>query len=130
MHHGVSLCRKERIECLLEYCECGEECTNRAIQQYELPYEVSVGPSPKGGLGVFANRDVEEGELVGEYVGEVLTNEEYDRRRREEYRDDSLCFAVLVDDNEVVDATRKGNEFRFLNHSCDPNVVLLRWKGT
>lgn len=31
-------------------------------------------------------------------------------------------------DAEVVDAGLMGNESRFVNHSCDPNVEVVRWK--
>ena len=31
------------------------------------------------------------------------------------------CYFFRLDENHIVDATVKGNESRFINHSCDPN---------
>ncbi len=57
-----------------------------------------------------------------EYVGEVVDAfdfykrvEKYEKRKTEHH-----YFMVLQAD-EFIDATRKGNVTRFINHSCDPN---------
>jgi hypothetical protein len=36
-------------------------------------------------------------------------------------------YFLNVNSNEVIDATQRGNESRFLNHSCDPNAESQKW---
>ncbi|KAI0224877.1 histone methyltransferase set1 [Massospora cicadina] len=72
--------------------------------------------------GLFAREPIKKGELVIEYVGELIRSDLADVR---EYR----CFArgidasylFRIDEDYVVDATDAGNIARFINHSCQPN---------
>ncbi|RUS27960.1 hypothetical protein BC938DRAFT_482518, partial [Jimgerdemannia flammicorona] len=41
---------------------------------------VGVSTIPQAGWGLFATEDVARGELVGEYVGEIITDGEVERR--------------------------------------------------
>ena len=56
--------------------------------------------------------------FVMEYVGEVLDYEEFVRRTLRSR--DHFYFMALSGD-EILDASRKGNVSRFINHSCEPN---------
>ena len=67
------------------------------------------------GWGVMATRDIEEGELVVEYVGEVIDRESWEARKEALGRFEHMYFMALNAD-EIVDATRKGNIARFINH--------------
>lgn len=63
-----------------------------------------------------------------EYVGEVLNTEQFEQRV-EEYSNDKnrhYYFMALKSD-AIIDATRKGNVSRFINHSCDPNAETQKW---
>ncbi len=72
------------------------------------------------GFGVFADRDLEEGEVVGEYAGFVSISESVaDRTYCYEYP--ALHYAG-EETSLVVDAARTGNETRFINHAL-PEVV-------
>ncbi|CAN0183929.1 unnamed protein product, partial [Hapterophycus canaliculatus] len=79
------------------------------------------------GLGVFTTQAIGAHELVAEYVGERVKLAEA-RKRFARYRQASIPqdFMVRVGKDPVfLDATRKGNMMRFLNHSCDPNLYML-----
>lgn len=37
-------------------------------------------------------------------------------------------YALAYDDDEVIDAGLKGNEGRFINHSCAPNIEVRKYQ--
>lgn len=57
-----------------------------------------------------------------EYVGELLDYKEF-LRRTKQYAKRGLQhhYFMALNSNELIDATLKGSNSRFLNHSCDPN---------
>nr|WAB05089.1 histone-lysine N-methyltransferase trithorax [Colaphellus bowringi] len=84
-------------------------------------YSVGVYRSLIHGRGLFCLRDIEAGEMVIEYAGEVIRSILTDKREKYYNSKGIGCYMFRVDDNFVVDATMKGNAARFINHSCDPN---------
>lgn len=84
-------------------------------------WSVGVYRSKIHGKGLFCLRDIESGEMVIEYAGEVIRSILTDKREKFYNSKGIGCYMFRVDDNFVVDATMKGNAARFINHSCDPN---------
>ncbi|KAM4702961.1 LOW QUALITY PROTEIN: histone-lysine N-methyltransferase 2A [Rhinophrynus dorsalis] len=82
---------------------------------------VGVYRSPIHGRGLFCRRNIDAGEMVIEYSGNVIRSTLTDKR--EKYYDGKGigCYMFRIDDSEVVDATMHGNAARFINHSCEPN---------
>ncbi|XP_058050480.1 histone-lysine N-methyltransferase 2A isoform X3 [Ahaetulla prasina] len=82
---------------------------------------VGVYRSPIHGRGLFCKRNIDAGEMVIEYAGNVIRSILTDKR--EKYYDSKGigCYMFRIDDSEVVDATMHGNAARFINHSCEPN---------
>ncbi|KAI5699736.1 hypothetical protein M8J76_013503 [Diaphorina citri] len=73
------------------------------------------------GRGLFCLCDIDGGEMVIEYTGEVIRASVSDKREKQ-YMDKGIgCYMFKIDDRFVIDATMKGNAARFINHSCDPN---------
>ncbi|XP_041982992.1 histone-lysine N-methyltransferase trithorax isoform X2 [Aricia agestis] len=101
------------------------------FRQLKETAKVSVGVyrSHIHGRGLFCKRDIEEGDMVIEYAGEVIRAALADLREKLYEagggggggRRGGGCYMFRIDDNLVVDATLKGNAARFINHSCDPN---------
>lgn len=81
----------------------------------ENPKKVCVGASKIHRQGLFALEHFSQGDIVIEYVGEVIDNKEADRREKCYMMDD--CYLFRLDKNRIIDATYRGNMARFLNHS-------------
>jgi SET domain-containing protein len=77
------------------------------------------------GRGVYASRDIVEGERIIEYTGRRISNAEADALTDDESMKRHHTFLFAIDDEVVIDATRDGNEARYINHSCDPNCESL-----
>ena len=81
------------------------------------------------GRGAFATRIIPKGTRIVEYIGERISHEEADRRyesaaARRRRRHHTMLFAVSA--NACIDATRRGNEARYINHSCAPNCEAIQ----
>ena len=80
-----------------------------------------VRRSPIHGSGVFAKRKIPAGTRILEYVGEVIDSDEADRRHPVNPEDPFHTFFFAVADGKVIDGGVRGNEGRYINHSCEPN---------
>jgi SET domain-containing protein len=83
---------------------------------------IQVRRSGVHGKVVFALRDIPEGETILEYVGEIITWKEADRRHPANPEDPNHTFYFSIrDGKKVIDAAVGGNASRWINHSCNPN---------
>ena len=76
------------------------------------------------GRGVFALRRIPKGTRIIEYKGKLITDKEADRRysRVHEHSPHTMLFSL--EGGWVIDATRRGNSARWINHSCAPNCEI------
>jgi hypothetical protein len=88
-----------------------------------------VRHSPVHGYGCFARRDIPKGTRMIEYFGERISHKEADRRYEGADVNDNHTFLFIADSRTVIDATRGGNESRFINHHCDGNCESDTHKG-
>jgi SET domain-containing protein len=66
---------------------------------------------------------------VAEYVGEVVGLRMADKREAEYLSNKRLqykgaCYLFRIDDENIIDATRKGGIARFVNHSCSVSSLF------
>lgn len=113
------------------YIECGHDCSlgrycgNKRFQLREYA-ECSVIVTSHKGFGLQADTEIEAGDFIIEYVGEVLNKTQCSQRVKE-YSTMNDSYFMQLDSKNVIDATKKGNNARFINHSCDPNSRAEKW---
>ena len=85
------------------------------------------------GWGLYAEEKIVVGDMIIEYVGEKV------RTRVAECREVMYIkqgigssYLFRIDDDMVIDATKKGGIARFINHSCMPNCTakIIKVEGT
>ncbi|KAJ7216625.1 hypothetical protein GGX14DRAFT_359065 [Mycena pura] len=80
--------------------------------------------SPIHDWGLYAMERISRGEMVIEYVGEIIRAQVAEKREKlYERQGIGSSYLFRIDEDLVVDATKKGNLGRLINHSCDPNCT-------
>eukprot|EP00252_Welwitschia_mirabilis_P023897 TRINITY_DN6884_c0_g1_i2.p1 TRINITY_DN6884_c0_g1~~TRINITY_DN6884_c0_g1_i2.p1 ORF type:complete len:1259 (+),score=261.81 TRINITY_DN6884_c0_g1_i2:407-3778(+) len=79
-------------------------------------------------LGLYTAEFISKGQMVVEYVGEIVGLRVADKREayyhsRGKMQQEGACYFFRIDNESIIDATRKGGIARFVNHSCSPNCV-------
>jgi histone-lysine N-methyltransferase SETD1 len=85
------------------------------------------------GWGLYAEENISMGDMIIEYVGEKVRQRVADMREVM-YTKQGIGSSYLfrIDDDMVIDATKKGGIARFINHSCMPNCTakIIKVDGT
>ncbi|KAG7844208.1 hypothetical protein KL941_004157 [Ogataea angusta] len=120
--------RLTNIECVDGQCSgCGDKCQNQRFQNNEIA-PVSIFKAEHKGYGMRADKDISPHTFIVEYKGEIVDNELY-KERKEQYSNEGIkhFYFMMIQDNEIIDATKKASVGRFCNHSCDPNAYVEKW---
>lgn len=91
-----------------------------ATQQTDQPWHL-VKQSSLHGTGVFAARDVPAGTQIMEYRGKRITPEEADTLHPVNPDDPFHTFFFSLSSGMIIDGGQRGNDARWINHSCSPN---------
>lgn len=115
------------IECDPDLCPAKDNCQNQNFHRgKQFSFQIKITESK--GWGLFAKEDIPHGIFIIEYMGEVIDNVEFDQRfNRAKANKEKNHFFVKLEQNMYIDAAVYGNESRFINHSCDPNVAPNKW---
>lgn len=80
---------------------------------YTMKNENVKTKKSQSGLGLFALRDFKKGEMIVEYTGEKITEEEANRRGGK--------YLFELNSEWTIDGKGRENLARYINHSCKPN---------
>lgn len=113
--------------CVCVYVSQQDKCNNQNFRRGEQ-YSFIVKMTESKGWGLFAREDIARGKFVIEYIGEVIDKIEFNHRfsRAKDDKRSNYYFLTLGQ-NLYIDAYNYSNEARFINHSCNPNVVPEKW---
>ncbi|OKL62954.1 hypothetical protein UA08_01973 [Talaromyces atroroseus] len=121
-------------ECDSSNCRIGPNCGNRSFEELKQRSKaggkynigVEVIKTADRGYGVRSNRTFEPNQVIVEYTGEIITQNECEKRMRTVYKNNECYYLMYFDQNMIIDATR-GSIARFVNHSCAPNCRMEKW---
>ncbi|XP_060607678.1 uncharacterized protein LOC132759835 [Ruditapes philippinarum] len=114
-------------ECSPDLCPCGDQCSNQGIQKHQFAQGLQKFLTKDRGFGVRTTKSIKSGDLITEYLGEVVSEQEFRRRMTEEYSQECHHYCLNLDSGTVIDGYRMGNIARFVNHSCEPNCEMQKW---
>ena len=108
-------------------CDCGPSCGNRAMSQRQFAKCRPAREHGKG-WGLVTVNGVTKGDMIQEYVGEIIDEKTKESRLMAWSRDhpnDPNFYVMHLEPGWYIDAREVANQARFINHSCDPNCKLV-----
>ncbi|CAZ85029.1 unnamed protein product [Tuber melanosporum] len=83
--------------------------------------------------GLYAMENISAGDMIIEYVGEIIRQQVADMREKKYLKSGiGSSYLFRIDDTTVIDATKAGGIARFINHSCTPNCTakIIKVEGS
>lgn len=137
------------VECSTQNCKVGVQCSNRDIQVGAYP-PVEVFQTLTRGCGLRIVSVVTKGTKLIEYIGEYMKMKAFKQQqdvtapiyaietgtlsligltaqRLSVLMTYVYCLGAITGTGFVIDATRYGNQARFINHACYPNSRAEKW---
>lgn len=91
-----------------DQCPVGDRCTNKRFQKLQYA-QCEVFRTKKKGFGIRAVAPIAAGDFILEYVGEVLDQDEFDKRAKVYSKDKNRHYYFMaLRSDAVIDATQKG----------------------
>ncbi|KAL3757051.1 hypothetical protein ACHAWU_002890 [Discostella pseudostelligera] len=107
-------------------CPAGPLCGNKRIQRKEWK-ELCVFDAGTKGRGLAVQEHCHQGDFIVEYVGVAVKRIFLDDLFRR-YKNERMLYIMALDNDVYIDARHRGGIARYINHSCEPNCAVHRWK--
>lgn len=94
---------------------------------------VSFARSAIHNWGLYALEPIAAKEMIIEYVGEQIRQQVAEHREKSYLKTGiGSSYLFRIDENTVIDATKKGGIARFINHCCNPSCTakIIKVEGT
>lgn len=114
------------------HCPCSRSCQNRVVQNGQH-LQLQVFKTYCKGWGLRTLENIKECTFVCEYAGELISIKEA-KKRAQELTDETGNYLIVLrehssNDDQIlrthVDARFHGGASRFINHSCNPNLIMV-----
>lgn len=106
-------------------CKLGDKCQNQRIRNKKNA-QTKIIMTPNSGFGLITTKDLKEGAFIAEYVGDLINTDEKNRRMTAMNEAGTTKYYFMeLSQHVYIDAGPRGNESRFINHSCDPNCESI-----
>ncbi|KLO12494.1 hypothetical protein SCHPADRAFT_853807 [Schizopora paradoxa] len=121
---GLEEINQVQLAVALSKGETGATETFKFNQLQTRKKHLKFARSPIHDWGLYAMERITKGEMVIEYVGEVIRAAVADKREKAYERQGiGSSYLFRINEDLVVDATKKGNLGRLINHSCEPKCT-------
>lgn len=111
----------------------GESDVMRFNQLKKRKKPVKFARSAIHNWGLYAMENISANDMIIEYVGEIVRQRVADHREETYLRSGiGSSYLFRIDENTVIDATKRGGIARFINHSCTPNCTakIIKVEGS
>nr|AFD29602.1 NSD-1 [Schmidtea mediterranea] len=116
-----------KCECDPQICNLGDKCKNQNFVKRIYPKQYTFWANDRG-WGLKADEFIKTKQFVNEYIGEIITMEESEKRILWANENNITDFYFMeLDNGRLIDARQFSNLSRFINNSCDPNLVAEKW---
>eukprot|EP01041_Mallomonas_annulata_P004195 gene4195-8340_t len=123
-----SICMDDRcinfamqIECV----KCKPQCKNNRIRKRQNA-NISVFEAGSKGYGLKIHENLPAGSFISEYLGEIVSSKELERRMSTTLNEKHL-YVMQLKHGVFLDGRRKSSICRYINHSCEPNCSVTVW---
>lgn len=115
------------VDCIKEcnsWCGCGDNCRNKIIQRKQRNNVEVFYVNDYVRWGVRSKQKIRPGEFLAEYIGEIISEQEAERRGKI-YDSDGCSYIFDLYERNLysIDSKKYGNFTKFMNHCCTPNLV-------